>query len=135
LRPGKNTERHAVFDLRAWGDALSTQSVSDPADSFVSVVGAYETTLSLLLKAKPSGFHSSRAVVFAFIGFTLTLAQGSGAAAGWQGQRRVMATAGGGHDAGFVLPGLPAIGFGRRVGGRGDRFLADDAVAAVADQP
>jgi len=80
LRPGKHTERHAVFDLRAWADALSTQSV--PAillTSFVSVVsfGAYETTLSLLLKSPAFGFPFERVLLFfAFIGFTLTLAQG-----------------------------------------------------------
>jgi MFS family permease len=80
LRPGRHTPRHAVFDLRAWGDAFSMPSV--PAillTSFVSVVsfGAYETTLSLLLKSPAFGFAFADVLLFfAFIGFTLSLAQG-----------------------------------------------------------
>jgi DHA1 family tetracycline resistance protein-like MFS transporter len=80
LRKGQHAPRHAVFDWRAWADALSTSSI--PAillTSFVSVVsfGAYETTLSLLLKSPAFGFSFAQVLlVFAFIGFTLSLAQG-----------------------------------------------------------
>jgi MFS family permease len=80
LRSGSQARSHAVFDLRAWGDALSTPSI--PAillTSFVSVVsfGAYETTLSLLLKSPVFGFAFADVLLFfAFIGFTLSVAQG-----------------------------------------------------------
>jgi MFS family permease len=80
LRPGRHTERHTAFDLRAWADALATPSL--PAvllTSFVSVVsfGAYETTLSLLLKSSAFGFTFQNVLLFfAFIGFTLSMAQG-----------------------------------------------------------
>lgn len=79
LRPGVQSERHAVFDLRAWADALSMPSI--PAillTSFVSVVsfGAYETTLSLLLKSTFSFNFEKVLLYFAFIGFTLSVAQG-----------------------------------------------------------
>ncbi|MCI0358740.1 MAG: MFS transporter, partial [Planctomycetaceae bacterium] len=80
LRPGMHSQRHAVLDLRAWADALTTPSV--PAillTAFVSVVsfGAYETTLSLLLKSQRFGFEFADVLLFfAFIGFTLSVAQG-----------------------------------------------------------
>jgi MFS family permease len=80
LRPGKHATRHAVFDMRAWADALSMPSI--PAillTSCVSVVsfGAYETTLSLLLKSPAFGFGFADVLLFfAFIGFTLSMAQG-----------------------------------------------------------
>ncbi len=71
---------HALFNLRAWSTALSTPSI--PAillTSFVSVVsfGAYETTLSLLLKSPAFSFSFENVLLyFAFVGFTLSLAQG-----------------------------------------------------------
>lgn len=80
LRPGKTTEHHSFFDLRGWSDAVHTKSV--PAiliTSFVSVVsfGAYETTLSLLLESDRFGFSFQQILLyFAFIGFTLSIAQG-----------------------------------------------------------
>lgn len=80
LRPGIHRSHHAVLDLRAWADALSMPSI--PAillTSFVSVVsfGAYETTLSLLLKSPLFGFSFADVLLFfAFIGFTLSVAQG-----------------------------------------------------------
>jgi MFS family permease len=80
LRPGTHRAHHAVLDLRAWSDALSMPSI--PAillTSFVSVVsfGAYETTLSLLLKSPAFGFSFADVLLFfAFIGFTLSMAQG-----------------------------------------------------------
>jgi DHA1 family tetracycline resistance protein-like MFS transporter len=80
LQPGKRTEQHSFFDMRGWSDALHTRSV--PAiliTSFVSVVsfGAYETTLSLLLKSDAFRFSFEQVLLyFAFIGFTLSVAQG-----------------------------------------------------------
>jgi MFS family permease len=81
LRAG-HAQAHAVLDLRAWADALASPSVPALlATSFVSVLsfGAFETTLSLLLKRKELPFHFEFYQVllyFAFIGLTLTLAQG-----------------------------------------------------------
>lgn len=78
-RPGHVVEHHSIFDLRGWSDAMATPSV--PAiliTAFVSVVsfGAYETTLSLLLEG-PFGFEFKEVLLyFAFIGFTLSVAQG-----------------------------------------------------------
>ena len=80
LRPGQVPEHHSFFDWRGWSDALHTPSV--PAilvTAFVSVVsfGAYETTLSLLLESKRFGFSFEQILLyFAFIGFTLSIAQG-----------------------------------------------------------
>jgi MFS family permease len=80
LRPGKVSEHHSFFDWRGWSDALNTPSV--PAiliTAFVSVVsfGAYETTLSLLLESQRFKFSFQQILLyFAFIGFTLSLAQG-----------------------------------------------------------
>ena len=82
LWPGHAIAYHALFDVRAWSDALRMQSVPTLLlTSFVSVVsfGAFETTLSLLLKRKELPFHFEFHQVllyFAFIGLTLTLAQG-----------------------------------------------------------
>lgn len=79
-QPGKASEHHSFFDWRGWSDAMSTPSV--PAilvTSFVSVVsfGAYETTLALLLESDRFGFTFQQILLyFAFIGFTLSLAQG-----------------------------------------------------------
>jgi MFS family permease len=79
LRPGTEAHRHALFDGRSWADALATPSIGAILlTSFISVVsfGAYETTLSLLLEDK-FGFELPQILLyFAFIGFTLSLAQG-----------------------------------------------------------
>ncbi|MEX2176792.1 MAG: MFS transporter [Pirellulaceae bacterium] len=80
LRPGRSTVRHALFDLQSWTSALGTKSL--PAIllmSFIGVVsfGAYETTLALLLESERFGFKLPQVLLyFAFVGFTLTLAQG-----------------------------------------------------------
>jgi len=79
LRPGHAEIHHDLFELRAWSDALSTASI--PAllvTSFVSVVsfGAFETTLSLLLKRVLHFEFYQVLLYFAFIGLTLTIAQG-----------------------------------------------------------
>lgn len=80
LRPGQVPEHHSFFDWRGWTDALHTPSI--PAiliTAFVSVVsfGAYETTLSLLLESNRFGFTFEQILLyFAFIGFTLSIAQG-----------------------------------------------------------
>ena len=82
LWPGHAIAYHALFDVRAWSDALRMQSVPTLLlTSFVSVLsfGAFETTLSLLLKRKelPFQFEFHQVLLyFAFIGLTLTLAQG-----------------------------------------------------------
>jgi MFS family permease len=82
LRPGHGQSHHALIDLRAWADAFASPSVPALlATSFVSVVafGAFETTLSLLLKRQelPFQFEFHQVLLyFAFIGLTLTLAQG-----------------------------------------------------------
>lgn len=83
LRPGSQHAGHAIIDMRAWHDAFATPSVPALlATAFASVVsfGAFETTLSLLLKDEEHlPFHYSFAQVllfYAFIGFTLTIAQG-----------------------------------------------------------
>ena len=79
LRPGAQSHRHALFDTRSWADALATPSIGAILlTSFISVVsfGAYETTLSLLLEGE-FGFTLPQILLyFAFIGFTLSLAQG-----------------------------------------------------------
>jgi DHA1 family tetracycline resistance protein-like MFS transporter len=80
LQPGRRTEHHDWLDLGSFGEALSTPTI--PAIllvSFISVVsfGGFETTLSLLLKGP--GFNLELRHVFyyfAYIGLTLTLAQG-----------------------------------------------------------
>jgi MFS family permease len=82
LLKGRETRKTSLINLRAWSDALATPSV--PAllvTSFVSVVsfGAFETTLSLLLKREdlPFQFKFHQVLLyFAFIGLTLTVAQG-----------------------------------------------------------
>jgi MFS family permease len=80
LRQGQAPEHHSFFDWRGWSDALHTPSI--PAilvTAFVSVVsfGAYETTLSLLLESDRFGFTFEQILLyFAFIGFTLSIAQG-----------------------------------------------------------
>jgi DHA1 family tetracycline resistance protein-like MFS transporter len=80
LRPGSRPAGHAIIDWRAWHDALVTPSVPALlATAFASVVsfGAFETTLSLLLNDKPFGFQFHQVLLFyAFIGLTLSLAQG-----------------------------------------------------------
>jgi MFS family permease len=80
LRPGvASVARHSFFDWQGWRDALTTPSIGAILlTSFISVVsfGAYETTLSLLLKNE-FGFGLPRILLyFAFIGFTLSIAQG-----------------------------------------------------------
>jgi MFS family permease len=83
LRPGSQHAGHAIIDWRAWHDAWETPSVPALlATAFASVVSfaAFETTLSLLLKDEEHlPFHFTFAQVllyYAFIGFTLTIAQG-----------------------------------------------------------
>jgi MFS family permease len=82
LHSGQAQTHHALLDLQAWRNALSMPSVPALlATSFVSVLsfGAFETTLSLLLKRRELPFHFEFHQVllyFAFIGLTLTLAQG-----------------------------------------------------------
>jgi MFS family permease len=82
LRPGEKHEHHGIFDARAWADAVSTPSIPALlATSFVSIVSfaAFETTISLLLKSEDLPFKFKFHEVlyyFAFIGLTLSLAQG-----------------------------------------------------------
>jgi MFS transporter, DHA1 family, tetracycline resistance protein len=82
LRPGSRPSGHRIIDLRAWHDALETPSVPALlATAFASVVSfaAFETTLSLLLndQALPFRFTFGQVLLFyAFIGLTLSLAQG-----------------------------------------------------------
>lgn len=80
LRPGTAAQRHTFFDLKSWSDALRTPSIGAILfTSFISVVsfGAYETTLSLLLESEAFAFKLPQILLyFAFIGFTLSLAQG-----------------------------------------------------------
>jgi MFS family permease len=83
LRPGSHHAGHAILDLRAWHDAFDTPSVPALlATAFASVVsfGAFETTLSLLLKDEehlPFHFSFPQVLLFyAFIGLMLSIAQG-----------------------------------------------------------
>src|SRR5207237_863313 len=82
LRPGSQAAGHALIDGRAWHDALETPSVPALlATAFASVVSfaAFETTLSLLLNDKKLPFQFTFGQVllyYAFIGLTLSLAQG-----------------------------------------------------------
>jgi MFS family permease len=82
LRPDRQRAHHDWFDARALRDALATPSI--PAlliASFVSVLsfGGFETTLAVLLEDHEAGFGFALHQVllyFAFIGLTLTFAQG-----------------------------------------------------------
>lgn len=80
LQPGKKTAHHDWLDLQAFGDAFRTPTI--PAIllvSFISVVsfGGFETTLSLLLKGPKFNMELRHVFYyFAYIGLTLTLAQG-----------------------------------------------------------
>jgi DHA1 family tetracycline resistance protein-like MFS transporter len=82
LRPGSHSVGHRVLDLRAWRDAFQTPSVPALlAAAFASLVSfaSFETTISLLLNAEdlPFRFKFHEVLLFyAFIGFTLSLAQG-----------------------------------------------------------
>jgi len=82
LRPGAHPAVHTWFDLRAWHDAFTTGSIPALlATAFASVVSfaAFETTLSLLLSSEelPFKFLFYQVLLFyAFIGLTLSLAQG-----------------------------------------------------------
>jgi DHA1 family tetracycline resistance protein-like MFS transporter len=82
LRPGSEHAGHALIDWRAWHDASVTRSVPALlATAFASVVsfGAFETTLSLLLNDEnlPFQFKFHQVLLYyAFIGLTLSLAQG-----------------------------------------------------------
>ncbi|MBW8883616.1 MAG: MFS transporter, partial [Planctomycetia bacterium] len=80
LRPGSLPAGHRIIDGRAWHDAFDTPSVPALlATAFASVVSfaAFETTLSLLLNSDAFGFSFAKVLLYyAFIGFTLTLAQG-----------------------------------------------------------
>jgi len=80
LRPGNKRQHHDWLDLGAFSDALATPTI--PAIllvSFISVVsfGGFETTLSLLLKSEAFNFELRHVFYyFAYIGLTLTIAQG-----------------------------------------------------------
>ena len=80
LTPGSRSQRHVLFDWNSWAEALRTPTI--PAllvTLFVSVVsfGAFETTLALLLESHVFGYKLQQVLLFfAFIGFTLSLAQG-----------------------------------------------------------
>jgi MFS family permease len=82
LRPGSRPAGHAIFDWRAWHDAWETVSVPALlATAFASVVSfaAFETTLSLLLNDEKLAFKfrfDQVLLYYAFIGLTLTIAQG-----------------------------------------------------------
>lgn len=82
LHEGTRAARHALFDRQAWRQALSTPSVPALlATIMASVVsfGAFETTLSLLLNDPhlPFRFQFHQVLqYYAFIGLTLTIAQG-----------------------------------------------------------
>lgn len=80
LREGKHTASHALFDRQAWQQALTTPSVPALlATTMASVTsfGAFETTLSLLLAGPLFHFAFHQVLqYYAFIGLTLTLAQG-----------------------------------------------------------
>ena len=79
LHRGEAHVHHDVLEFTAWRDAIATASI--PAlltTSFVSVLsfGAFETTLSLLLKRVQHFEFYQVLLYFAFIGLTLTFAQG-----------------------------------------------------------
>jgi len=80
LRPGSLPAGHKIIDWRAWHDAFETPSVPALlATAFASVVSfaAFETTLSLLLNSETFRFSFSQVLLYyAFIGLTLSLAQG-----------------------------------------------------------
>jgi MFS transporter, DHA1 family, tetracycline resistance protein len=82
LHPGGHHAGHAVFDGRAWRDTLATPSLPALlATSFACVVsfGAFETTLSLLLKDESLAFRfrfEQVLLYYAFIGLSLSIAQG-----------------------------------------------------------
>jgi MFS family permease len=79
LHAGGYHAGHAIIDWRAWHDAMSTPSLPALlATAFASVVsfGAFETTLSLLLK-DDFGFRFEQVLLFyGFIGLSLSVAQG-----------------------------------------------------------
>lgn len=80
LHPGTRAASHALFDREAWRQALATPSVPALLTTIMASVtsfGAFETTLSLLLNAPPFKFAFHQVLqYYAFIGLTLTLAQG-----------------------------------------------------------
>jgi DHA1 family tetracycline resistance protein-like MFS transporter len=80
LRPGSLPAGHKIIDWRAWHDAFETPSVPALlATACASVISfaAFETTLSLLLNSDAFNFSFAQVLLYyAFIGFTLTLAQG-----------------------------------------------------------
>jgi MFS family permease len=79
LHRGEAKTHHDLFELSAWRDAISTASIPALlATSFVSLLsfGAFETTLSLLLKRQLHFQFHQVLLYFAFIGLTLTIAQG-----------------------------------------------------------
>jgi MFS family permease len=77
----RSAEKH-FFDLGAWGNAFRTPSIPGLLlGSFVSVFsfGGFETTLSLLLKNKETGFNlelSQVLLFFSYIGVVLSVVQG-----------------------------------------------------------
>ena len=149
LRPGQasqSSDRHKLLDLRSWHDALTTPSV--PAllvTAFFSVVsfGAFETTLSLLLESPAFNFELQQVLLFfAFIGLTLSLAQGLLVRRLASRVGEVALTMSGCvvTVVGFVLLALsnrvgPLVDADDRLGRRSDGLRPDHAVAAVADQP
>jgi DHA1 family tetracycline resistance protein-like MFS transporter len=84
LRPGSQSASRRLFDFTSLRDAIRTPSVGPLILTlFVCVVafGSFETTLSLLVKGQKitSKFHfdfQHVCLLFAYIGFTLTIAQG-----------------------------------------------------------
>jgi len=82
LHLGARAASHALFDRQAWHQALTTPSVPALLATIMASVtsfGAFETTLSLLLNDPhlPFRFAFHQVLLYyAFIGLTLTLAQG-----------------------------------------------------------
>lgn len=81
-KPSTASHESSRFRFTAWQDAFATPSVGALLiTSFISVVafGGFESTLSLLLKNEKYGFGfdlKKVLLVFAFIGFVLSLVQG-----------------------------------------------------------
>ncbi len=85
LRPGSGAAAHKLFDVAAWRDALATPSIGPLLLAFfVCIFGFanFETTLSPLVFGSEKleshfGFdYQSVMLMYAYIGFTLTIAQG-----------------------------------------------------------
>ncbi|MEX2139805.1 MAG: MFS transporter [Pirellulales bacterium] len=85
LRPGSHAAAHKLFDAAAWRDALSTPSIGALLLSFfVCIFGFanFETTLSPLvfggenLESRFGFDYQQVMLMYAYIGLTLTVAQG-----------------------------------------------------------